>query len=145
MRVPVPLRRAYRLINHGPTTLISAAHGDRKNVMAAAWVMALDFEPPKLAAVIAGETYTRELVAASGEFVVQLPTRAQLDLCYAAGSLSGHDVDKFAELGIETEPASLVKAPLVMGCAAWLECRVIAEPGIAERYDLFVAEVVAAW
>ena len=41
MRVPVELRRAYRLLNHGPATLVSAAAGGRVNVMAAAWVMPL--------------------------------------------------------------------------------------------------------
>ncbi len=42
-------------------------------------------------------------------------------------------------------PASAVGAPLVEGCAAWLECRVISEPHHQQAYDLFVAEVVAAW
>ena len=80
MRVPVPLRSAYKLINHGPTTLITSAHDGRRNVMAAAWVMAIDFEPPKVAAVVAGDTYTRELILASDEFVVHAPTQAQLAL-----------------------------------------------------------------
>ena len=48
--VPVDLAKAYRLINHGPTVLVSAAHGGRRNVMAAAWNMPLDFAPPKVAA-----------------------------------------------------------------------------------------------
>jgi hypothetical protein len=30
MRVPVPLRSAYKLIDHGPTTLITSAHGGRR-------------------------------------------------------------------------------------------------------------------
>lgn len=145
MRVEVPLRKSCTLINHGPTTLITSAHGGRRNVMAAAWVMALDFEPPKLCAVIAAGTRTRELIEASREFVVCVPTLAQIDMVYAAGSSSGGDADKFARLGIATEPASRVAAPLVAGCAAWLECRVVDEPGIQERYDLFVGEVVAAW
>ena len=49
MRVPVELRRSVRLLNHSPTTLITSAAGGRTNVMAAAWVMALDFNPPKIA------------------------------------------------------------------------------------------------
>ena len=61
MRIPVPLAHAYRLLNHGATTLVSTAHGGRRNVMAAAWVMPLDFEPPKFAAVVAADTLTREL------------------------------------------------------------------------------------
>ena len=32
----VPLAKAYRLLNHGPTVLVSAAHAGDCNVMAAA-------------------------------------------------------------------------------------------------------------
>jgi flavin reductase (DIM6/NTAB) family NADH-FMN oxidoreductase RutF len=145
MRVPVELHRSVRLLNHGPTTLITAAAGGRTNVMAAAWVMALDFNPPKIAAVIAEGTFTRELVDASGEFTVSLPTLGMLDTTYIVGDCSGREVDKFAAYGIRTAPGSVVGAPLVEGCVGWLECRVIPEPGNHQRYDLFVAEVVAAW
>ena len=37
---PVPLEKAYRLVNHGPTILISACHENTINVMAAAWCCA---------------------------------------------------------------------------------------------------------
>jgi flavin reductase (DIM6/NTAB) family NADH-FMN oxidoreductase RutF len=145
MRVSVPLRRAYKLINHGPTTLITTASGERRNVMTAAWVMAIDYEPARVVAVIASGSFTRELVEASGEFVVNVPTARMLDAVYAAGKASGEEGDKFASLGLTTAPGSIVRAPLLEGCAAWLECRVIPEPHIQERYDLFVADVVAAW
>ena len=145
MRVSVPLRRAYKLINHGPTTLITSASGGRRNVMTAAWVMAVDFDPAKIVAVIAADTFTRELVEASGEFIVNVPTARMLDAVYAAGQVSGEDEDKFAALALLTSPASVVGAPLLEGCAAWLECKVVPEPHMQERYDLFVADVVAAW
>lgn len=145
MRVPVELVKSYRLLNHGPVTLISAASGGRENVMAAAWVMPLDFDPPRLAAVIAHGTYTRELVDASGEAVVCIPVRAQVELVKRVGSISGRAFDKLSEYGIATSPASVVKAPLIDGCAAWLECRVVREPHSEEAYDLFILEVAAAW
>jgi len=44
----VNLHSAYRLLNHGPTTLITSAHNGKRNIMAAAWVCALDFDPPKV-------------------------------------------------------------------------------------------------
>ena len=69
-RIAVPLPKAYLLLNHGPTVLVSSALGDRRNVMAAAWSMPLDFSPPKVAVVIDKATLTRELVEASGEFVL---------------------------------------------------------------------------
>ncbi|MFT3840903.1 MAG: flavin reductase family protein [Myxococcaceae bacterium] len=145
MRIAIEPKHVYKLINHGPTTLISSAAAGKRNVMAAAWVMALDIVPPKLCAVIAEGTYTRELVDASGEFVAMLPTKAMVDAAFAVGSVSGREVDKFEKFGLKTAAASKVAAPLVEGCAAWLECKVVREPHHEKAYDLFVAEVVAAW
>ena len=65
MRVAVPLSQAYKLLNHGPVTLVSSAHQGRRNVMAASWAMPLDFSPPKVAVVIDKGAYTRGLVEGS--------------------------------------------------------------------------------
>ncbi|HEX4824487.1 MAG TPA: flavin reductase family protein [Candidatus Polarisedimenticolaceae bacterium] len=144
-RVSVPLRRAYKLINHGPTTLITSAADGKQNVMAAAWVMGLDYDPAKVAAVIAADTFTRPLIEKSGEFVVNVPTAAMAEAVYAAGTASGEDENKFEKYALETSPASIVQAPFIEGCAAWLECKVVPEPYMQEKYDLFVGDVVAAW
>lgn len=60
------------------------------------------------------------------------------------GSRSGRDGDKFAAAGLTHFPAQRIAAPLVAGCAAWLECRVLREPHNERSYDLFIAEVLAA-
>lgn len=148
-RLPVELSKAYRLLNHGPTVLVSAAVGDRRNIMAAAWAMPLDFDPPKVAVVLDKSTWTRKLLEETGEFALQVPTVSQLDLTQALGSSSGLDMheqgaDKFAAFGLDTFAGSVVKAPLLVGCAAWLECRLVPEPAIQQSYDLFLGEVVAA-
>lgn len=143
--VAVDLSKAYRLLNHGPVTLITSAHGARRNVMAAAWTMPLDFKPPKILAVIDKSSYSRELVEASGEFALNLPARPQARATLAAGSSSGRGRDKIAEVGFRTFPASLIGAPLLTDCLGWLECRVMPEPRNEAGYDLFIAEVIAAW
>ena len=145
MRTPLPLKDAARLLNHGPVTLLSTAALGRRNVMAAAWVMPLDFDPPKLAVVVAQDTTTRELLDASGELVVNVPPRALADLTWSVGSTHGADLDKFQAMGIATAPASQVAAPLIEGCVAWLEARVLPRPDLARDFDLFLVEVVAAW
>ena len=76
---PVALPHANRLINHGPTVLVSAAHGGRRNVMAAAWSMPVEFTPPRIAVVIDKRTFTRELVIASGAFGLCLPDTTLID------------------------------------------------------------------
>lgn len=158
---PVALAHAYRLLNHGPTVLVSAAHGDQRNVMAAAWNMPLDFEPPKVAVVIDKATFTRGLVEASGRFALNLPPVALADQAYTVGSVSGRDngpatrPDKFTALGLATwqpgidthdraaDPANT--PPLLAGCIGWLACRVLPQPELQQAHDLFLAEVEAAW
>lgn len=145
MRRPVELRHSLRLINHGPTTLISTAAAGRSNVMAAAWVMPMQFDPPRIAAVIASGCETRMLLDLSRDLVINLPTVEQAGLVNAAGRQSGQITDKLTDHSIATEPASLVSAPLISGCAGWLECRAATEPEVERRFDLFVLDVVAAW
>ena len=143
---PVPLDKAYRLINHGPTVLVSVRHGDQVNAMAAAWACALDFSPPKVTVVLDKATRTRELVEASGVFVLSLPTVAQARLTVALGTESAKQVpDKLAHLGVHPVPAPGSGAPLVPGCVAWLVCRLVPEPHNQQAYDLFIGEVTAAW
>lgn len=47
---PVELHKAYRLINHGPTVMVSAEFDGVRDVMSASWVCPLDYD--KLTAVI---------------------------------------------------------------------------------------------
>lgn len=144
-RKPVSLQKAYLLLNHGPVTLISSAHGDYRNVMAASWTMPLDFDPPKVAVIIDRNTFSRKLIEASGEFVINIPCRQIADKVLAVGSETGESMDKLAQFGLLTSESSHVEAPLIEDCIAWLECRLIPEPHNQIQYDLFLAEVVAAW
>ena len=147
MRSPVELPKSYRLLNHGPTVLVSAAHGGRRNVMAAAWAMPLDFDPPKVAVVLDKSSFTRELVEASAEFALNVPCRAFADATNTVGNASGREMiepDKFATYGLSTFAGDKVAAPLLEGCVAWLECRLLREPHNEQHYDLFIGEVIAA-
>jgi flavin reductase (DIM6/NTAB) family NADH-FMN oxidoreductase RutF len=142
----VPLEKAYRLLNHGPSVLVSARHGGVDNVMAAAWACALDFAPPKLTVVLDKATSTRALVEGSGTFVIQVPTAAQLHLTHAVGTRSlADEPDKLARAGVELFAREGHDLPFVAGCSAWLACRLIPEPHNQDTYDLFIGEVVAAW
>lgn len=143
---PVALDKAHRLINHGPTVLVSARMGAVSNVMAAAWACALDFTPPKLTVVVDKAARTRQLMEESGRFVVQVPTVAQAQLVYDAGNISlRDDADKLAHCGVTLFDIENRNLPCVAGCAAWLECRLIPEAHNQQAYDLFIAEVTGAW
>lgn len=143
---PVELEKAYRLLNHGPTVLVSSSHEGTHNVMSAAWACALDFEPPKVTVVIDKMTKTRGLVEKSGYFALQVPNLGQLQLTHQVGTQSlMFTPDKLDRAGVELFRVEGHDTPLVAGCSAWLICKVIPEPHNQQTYDLFIGEVVGAW
>lgn len=144
---PVALDKSYRLMNHGPTVLVSAQHAGQANVMAAAWACVLDYgNSPKVTVVLDKATRTRELIEASGLFALQLPTKEMATLTYGVGTDSAKEVvDKLAKHGVHTFPAPGIDVPLVEGCVGWLVCRLVPEPHNQQSYDLFIGEVIGAW
>jgi flavin reductase (DIM6/NTAB) family NADH-FMN oxidoreductase RutF len=143
-REAVELSRATQLLNHGPVTVITSAHGGRSNVMAASWAMPLDFNPPKVVVVVDSRTLTRQLIEASGVFGLQLPSRAFASQTLAVGTTAGaNEEDKFAAFGLETFAGQRIDVPMLADCIVWLECKVI--PDDSQRHDLIIGEVVAAY
>ncbi len=144
---PVPLDKSYRLMNHGPTVLVSASHDGVTNVMAAAWACVLDYgKTPRVTVVLDKATRTRELVECSGYFALQLPTKSMVSLTIGVGTDSAKDVpDKLDKYGVRTFPATENGPPLVEGCVGWVACRLVREPHNQQVYDLFIGDVIGAW
>ncbi|QIL70154.1 flavin reductase family protein [Diaphorobacter sp. HDW4B] len=144
--LPVELSKSYRLLNHGPTVLVSARHAGESNAMAAAWACALDYTPAKLTVVIDKATKTRQLMEQSGMFVIQVPTRAQARLVHHVGTRSAlKEPGKIESAGVEWFEQAGFDVPLVAGCSAWMVCRLVPEPHNQAAYDLFIGEIVGAW
>jgi Conserved protein/domain typically associated with flavoprotein oxygenases, DIM6/NTAB family len=142
----VPLEKAYRLLNHGPTVLVSAKHQSTENVMAASWACALEFSPAKVTIVLDKMTFTRSLVEQSGWFALQVPVVQQVQMVVDVGSESLKDhPNKLNEFGVRLFFQDGFQTPLVEGCVAWLLCKLIPEPHNQEAHDLFIGEVVSAW
>lgn len=143
---PVALDKASRLINHGPTVLVSARHDGVDNVMAAAWACALDFMPPKLTVVLDKSAATRALIEQSGHFVIQVPNAGQLQLIHQVGTRSMlNEPDKLKQAGVQLFRIDGHDMPFVAGSSAWLACKLIPEPHNQQTYDLFIGEIIGAW
>lgn len=142
----VPLEKSYRLLNHGPTVLVSAKYENTENVMSASWACALDFSPAKVTVVLDKTAFTRNLVEQSGCFALQIPVAKQAELVLNVGSESLTDnPNKLKEHGVNLFYQEDHQVPLIADCAAWMICKVIPEPHNQQTYDLFIGEVVAAW
>ncbi len=131
----------YRLLHPRPALVVVARDG-KVNAMALAWHMPV--EENKVAIAVDRENYTYELIERSKEFTLNVLSIDQVDLIWKVGTLSGREVDKIKELGIELEDGVKVETPHIKGCLGYLECRVLEEIRL-EEHSVFVAEVVYAW
>lgn len=144
--VPVPLEKAYRLLNLGATTLVAASGNGVADVMPAAWSVPLNFAPFKAGVVVDASHFTRKLIDASAYFSLQIPTVGIARETLALGSLSKNDVpDKLEKSGAKFFRMDNFEIPLVRGCAGWMIFKVIPEAHNEKHYDLIFGECVAAW
>jgi flavin reductase (DIM6/NTAB) family NADH-FMN oxidoreductase RutF len=136
-------RKASTALLPAPVVLLSVAGwGGHPNLITLAWVGTVCSAPPMLSAAIRPPRYSHELVDAAREFVVNIPHASQVAQVDRAGTMSGRDHDKFAELGFTAAPASKVTAPLVAECPINIECVVRHQLNLGV-HDLYLAEIVA--
>jgi flavin reductase (DIM6/NTAB) family NADH-FMN oxidoreductase RutF len=140
----LPLSRVYSLLEPGPVVLITTAHKGRTNIMTQSWHMMMEFEPPLLAAIISSRNYSFELLRASRECVINIPTRKLAKAVVGCGNTTGEKIDKFETFGLTPAPATFVAAPLIEECYASIECRVT-DSRMVNKYNLFVFEAIKAW
>jgi len=140
----LPLGQVYRLLEPGPVVLVSTADHGRANVMPMSWHSMMEFEPPLVGCVISGRNHTFDLLQASGECVINIPTVELARQVVACGNSTGRRVDKFKSFGLTPVPASRVGAPLIEECFASLECLVV-DSRLVDPYNFFILEVVKAW
>ncbi|STP20026.1 flavin reductase-like protein [Escherichia coli] len=141
--IPVELHHASRLLNHGPTVMITSfdEQSQRRNIMAAAWSMPVEFEPPRVAIVVDKSTWTRELIERNGKFGIVIPGVAATNWTWAVGSVSGREEDKFNCYGIPVVRGPVLGLPLVEEkCLAWMECRLLPATSAQENTIRYLAK-----
>ena len=139
---PLDLDKA---LNVMPTalTLIGSSWQGRDNVMTAGWAVCCSVKPPLVSVYIYHKWLTRELISKSGEFVVSVLAGDQVAVSEICGTVSGREADKYAKAKLQTRRGEKVNVPLIEGCLANLECKVVAEYEVGD-HTLFVGEIVAA-
>lgn len=138
------LSKAYRLLEPGPTVLLTTAYGKHINVMTLSWQTPMEFEPPLLGCIVGDRSFSFELLKKSKECVINIPTVEILDGVVGCGNTTGRNINKFEKFGLTPKPAKFVKAPLIDECFANFECTIF-DASLVNKYALFVLEIVQAW
>lgn len=96
-----------------PVVLVTCVGSNGKpNIITLAWAGTVCSDPPTVALGINPKRYSFELIEASGEFVVNIPTRSILKETDFCGVTSGRDINKFSETGLTPESAQRSKRRL---------------------------------
>jgi len=140
----LPLSKVYQLLEPGPVVLLTTACKGRANVMTMSWHTMVEFEPPLVACVVSNADHSFAALRATKECVIAVPGLEMAPIVVGIGNCSGRDVDKFERFGLTQAPAECVAPPLVAGCFANLECKVI-DTRLVNKFNLFVLEVLKAW
>jgi flavin reductase (DIM6/NTAB) family NADH-FMN oxidoreductase RutF len=139
-----PLSKVYGLLEPGPVVLVTTARKGQANIMTMSWHTMMEFEPPLIGCVISARNASFDMLKATKECTINIPTLGLGKQVVDVGNCSGQTVDKFTQFGLTPVAASQVAAPLIEECYASLECRV-ADTRLVNRYNFFILEVVQAW
>jgi flavin reductase (DIM6/NTAB) family NADH-FMN oxidoreductase RutF len=138
-----PVSNVRRFLEPGPIVLVSSAHKSDTNIMTMGWHMIMEFQPSLFGCIISSANHSFEMIRASKQCVINIPTEDIAAKVVKIGNSSGRDIDKFAEFGLTAKPATHVRAPLIDECYANFECNLV-DSSLIRKYSLFVFEVVKA-
>jgi flavin reductase (DIM6/NTAB) family NADH-FMN oxidoreductase RutF len=139
----ISITNANRLINHGPTVLITSKLGEKVNVMTAAWQMPVSFKPMLVAVAIGHSRFSHKIILESREFIINIPHFKMMKEVLCCGTHSGIDTDKFKVCKLTPVKAQKVGAPRIKECIGNIECKLYSHHEAGD-HTIFIGEVVAA-
>ena len=124
--------------------LIGSRYEGKSNFMPAAWQTGLSKSPMTYCVSIAPKRYTHSLIQSSGVFSVNFIEFRYLSLLVRLGSISGRDIDKIKDTGIELKQSLQLDVPVFKYAYAVYECSV-QEIVKAGDHDLFIGKILSVY
>ena len=134
--------RAGTMISPVPAVMVSCGSVEgEKNIITVAWTGTICSEPAMCYISVRKERHSYKMIRESGEFVINLTTKALARATDWCGVRSGKDFDKFSHCGLTVESCPHISAPAIAESPVNIECRVkqVIELG---SQDMFIAEVL---
>jgi flavin reductase (DIM6/NTAB) family NADH-FMN oxidoreductase RutF len=125
-----------------PAAVISVGKGDNANLITLAYVGKVCMKPPIIAIGIHKKRYSFNLIEQHGEFVINYPRKNQIREMDFCGTRTGKNVNKWNELGLTKQKASIVDVPLIKEFVWNMECKVVNKIELGSHVCYF-GEVVA--
>ena len=126
-----------------PAVMVSCGTSlEDNNIITIAWTGTICSDPPMCYISVRKERFSHDIIARTGEFVINLTTEALARATDWCGVKSGREVNKFREMHLTPEQGQIVKAPLIKESPLNIECQVVEIKELGS-HDMFIANVVA--
>ena len=128
-----------------PLPVVMVSCGDvpeNYNIVTVAWTGTICSNPPMCYVSLRKDRHSYDLIKKNMEFVINLSIEPLLNAVDWCGVKSGRDVNKFKEMHLTPEPATMLKAPMIAESPLNIECKVVEIKELGS-HDMFIAEVVA--
>lgn len=140
----VPIAEAWKQKYPEQVVFATSVGSDGKpNIIVLGWAMPTSGSAPMVAISVGHTRYSHQTISAGGDFVLAFPAASMTDAMMYCGTHSGRDGDKFGPAGLRTLPARRVRSPLVDGCVANFECRLVSQHTTGD-HTIFVGEILTA-
>ena len=134
--------RGGALIAPLPPVMVTCGSEDKPNVITIGWTGILNTIPPKTYISVRPSRYSYSLIKDSKEFVINLTTTELVRACDYCGVKSGEKCNKFKDMKLTTQKASIVSTPLLEQSPVSIECKVTDIVPLGS-HDMFIADIVA--
>lgn len=125
-----------------PVVMVSCNRkGEKPNIVTVAWTGTICSDPAMVSISVRPERYSHDIIEETGEFVINLVTKALTYATDYCGVRSGRDVDKFKEMNLTPLPSKMIDAVGIEESPVNIECKVVEVKKLGS-HDMFIAEVV---
>ncbi|MBB1549196.1 MAG: flavin reductase family protein [Clostridiales bacterium] len=125
-----------------PAVMVSCGDMKNSNIITVAWTGIINTNPAMCYISVRPERFSHELIKKNGEFVINLTTKELARATDWCGVKSGRDFNKFKEMGLTKEKATIVKSPMIAESPISVECKVDKIVPLGS-HDMINAKIVA--
>lgn len=125
-----------------PAVMVSCGDMKNSNIITVAWTGIINTNPAMCYISVRPERFSHELIKKNGEFVINLTTKELARATDWCGVKSGRDFDKFKEMWLTKEKATIVKSPMIAESPISVECKVDKIVPLGS-HDMITAKIVA--
>ena len=125
-----------------PAVMVSCGDMKNANIITVAWTGIINTNPAMCYISVRPERFSFGIIKKNKEFVINLTTKELARITDWCGVKSGRDFDKFKEMGLTKEKATIVKAPMIAESPISVECKVDKIVPLGS-HEMITAKIVA--